>query len=205
MKNTYKFKICSLLLFTFFTSLSFGQLTTTITTGTAGTPAYNAGPIYRSSAASAYDASRYAYLYTAAELSAAGINPGDFINSLGWTKSTDASTLGGAIFRIYMKNSSAASYATATETWANLNASTTLVYENLSQTIPATQSPNYIEFTFSTPFVYTGGSLEISTEWDITGVTGNPTTNTFPWLWSTVPSSIYGTGQTTLTAAGTLS
>lgn len=196
-----------LLLFVVFSfqTLLFGQVTTTITTGTAGTPQYNAGPIYRSSAGSAYDASRYAYLYTQAELAAAGINPGDFINSVGWTKNNNAETTGGGIFRIYMKNSSATTFANATETWANLNAGTTLVYENLSQTIPATTTPNYIVFTFPTPFAYTGGSLEISTEWDINQVAGNPTTGTFDWLWSTVPNMIYGTGNTVLTSTGTLS
>ncbi|WP_144281740.1 GEVED domain-containing protein [Chryseobacterium echinoideorum] len=176
-----------------------------ITTGTAGTPAYNAGPIYRSSASSSYDASRYSYLYTASELAAAGITSGTIINDLGWIKDNNATTNGGGIFRIYMKNSTTATYASATETWANLNTGTTLVYENLNQTIPATQSPNYIVFTLNTPFTYTGGSLEISVEWDINQVSGNPTTGTFSWLWSTVPNTIYGTGQTNLAGSGTLS
>ena len=34
---------------------------------------------------------------------------------------------------------------------------------------------------------------------------GNPTTGTFDWLWSTVTDRIYGTGQTSLGNAGTLS
>lgn len=176
-----------------------------INTGTAGTPAYNAGPIYRSSASSAYDASRYCYLYTQSELAAAGITPGTFITNLGWVKNNSANALGGAVFRIYMKNSSATDFSLGTETWANLNAGTTLVYENLSFTVPATATPTYIDFTLNSPFVYTGGSLEISTEWDINGVAGNPSTGTFDWLWSTVPNRIYGTGNTTLAGCNTLS
>ena len=179
--------------------------TVIINTGTAGTPAYNAGPIYRSSAGSAYDASRYTYLYTAAELSAAGITAGSVINLVGWAKNNTATTTGGGIFRIYMKNTSAVNFSLASETWANLNASATQVYENLSQDIPATAAPNYIDFPLTTPFIYTGGSLEISTEWDINQVSGSPTTGTFEWLWSTVVDRIYGTGNTTLAPITTLS
>ncbi|MBK8611563.1 MAG: hypothetical protein IPL84_16890 [Chitinophagaceae bacterium] len=179
--------------------------TVIINTGTPGTPAYNAGPIYRSSAASAYDASRYTYLYTAAELSAAGITSGSVISLVGWVKSNNTTTTGGGIFRIFMKNSSASSFSLATETWANLNAGTTMVYENLNQNISADVDPVYIDFPLTTSFVYTGGSLEISTEWDINQVSGSPTTGTFSWLWSTVVDRIYGTGQTSLANAGTLS
>ena len=188
------------------TSAAKSQTTVQITTGTAGTPAYNAGPIYRSSASSAYDASRYAYLYTQDELAAVGINSGDLITELGWVKNNNATTIGGGgVFRIYMKNSVMTTYGNASETWANLNAGTDLVYENLNQTVPATQNPAYIVFTLSAPFMYTGGSLEISTEWDINQVSGNPSSGTFDWMWSTVPNRIYGTGQTGLGNAATLS
>ncbi len=179
--------------------------TVVINTGTAGTPAYNAGPIYRSSAGSGYDASRYSYLYTQTELAAAGILPNSSITSLGWIKNNSATTTGGGIFRIFMKNSSATSFSNATETWANLNSSATMVYENLNQDIPATAAPDYITFTFTTPYLYTGGSLEISTEWDINQVTGSPTTGTFDWLWSTVVDRVYGTGNTTLAPITSLS
>lgn len=181
------------------------QTTITINTGTAGTASHNAGPIYRSSASSSYDASRYCYLYDSTELAAAGITAGSIITDLGWVKSNTTTTTGGGIYRIYLKNSSATAFTSATETWANLNSGATLVYENLSQTIPATASPNYITFTLNTPFVYTGGALEVSTEWDINQVSGNPSTGAFSWLWSTVTDHIYGTGQTVLANAGTLS
>ena len=111
--------------------------TVIINTGTAGTPAYNAGPVYRSAAGSAYDASRYTYLYTGAELSAAGITSGSVISLVGWVKNNTATSLGaGGIFRIYMKNTSAASFSLASETWANLNTVAVLVYENLTTDNP---------------------------------------------------------------------
>lgn len=183
---------------------TFGQ-TVVINTGTAGTPAYNAGPIYRSSASSAYDASRYSYLYTQAELAAAGIFTGSIITELGWTKNNTVSSNGGAIFRIYTKNSTGSDYTQASASWASLNAGTTLVYENLNQSVPATAFPNYITYTLSTPFIYTGGDIEIQTEWDCSQITGNPSTGSYDWMWSTVTDKIYGTGQTSLTGAGTLS
>lgn len=185
---------------------TFGQ-TVVINTGTAGTPAYNAGPIYRSSAASAYDASRYSYLYTQAELAAVGIFTGSIITELGWTKNNTATSTGGAIFRIYAKNSTGADYTLASQSWATLNGGATMVYENLNQAVPATAFPNYITYTLSTPFTYTGGDIEIQTEWDCNQISGNPSTGTYDWMWSTVVNKIYGTGQTNLTstAAATLS
>lgn len=176
-----------------------------INTGTAGSPTSSVGPIMLT-ASGFFKASRYSYLYTQAELAAAGITSGSVITSLGWMKSNAAPTNGGpAHYRIYMKNSSATAYANATETWANLNAGATMVYENLTQVIPATMSPNYIDFTLNASFTYTGGSLEIGTEWDASAVTGNPGTNELLWMWSTVPDRIYGTCQTNLTTLGALS
>ncbi|MDR0801169.1 GEVED domain-containing protein, partial [Fluviicola sp.] len=195
----------AILLMTVTYTQSLAQTFVQITSGTAGTPQYNAGPIYRSSAASAYNASRYSYLYTQSELAAVGIFNGDIITDLGWIKNNNTTSAVGAKFRIYIKNSSAATYSNTTETWTNLNAGTTLVYENLNYSVPATQNPNYIMFTLSAPFIYTGGSLEISTEWDINGVSGNPSTGTFDWLWSTVPNRIYGSGNTTLAPIANLS
>jgi len=209
MRNCSLFPYClSVLLF--FVSFSFfnnvqSQTTVQITAGTAGTPAYNAGPIYRSASTSAYDASRYAYLYTQAELAAVGIFPGSVISEVGWTKSNADSTNGGAIFRIFMKNSAATDFSAATELWSNLNSGATMVYESLAQHIPATIAPDYITFSLSTPFLYSGGSLEISTEWDINGVSGTATSGTFSWLWSTVTDRIYGTGNTTLAPITSLS
>jgi len=187
-------------------SQTWAQSFVQITTGTAGTPpAYNAGPIYRSSAASAYDASRYAYLYTPDELAAVGIANGDLITDLGWMKNNTGTTTGGGIFRIYMKNSGATTYGNATETWVNLSSGSSLVYENLNEVIPATANPAYINFALNSPFIYTGGSIEILTEWDINQVSGSPSTGTLDWMWSTVVDRIYGTGQTVLANAGTLS
>ena len=168
-----------------------------INTGTAGTPEYNVGPVYMSPTLF-YRASRWSYLYTQSELATAGITSGSVITDLGWMKNNSASSLIAGQFRIYMKNSAATSYSNATETWTNLNAGTTLNYENLNQLIPATANPNYINFTLNNSFTYTGGSIEIGVEWDATASTGTLATGSFDWMWSTVTDRIYGNGNTTL-------
>jgi hypothetical protein len=151
-----------------------------------------------SSASTTWRTSRWSYLYTQPELAAAGILPGSIITEVGWMKANTASSSTPGIFRIFMKNSTTAAYSAATETWANLNAGTTLVYENLTYSIPATAQPNYITFTLNTPFTYTGGSWEIGVEWDASGSTTPLSNGSFDWVWSTVPDRIYGVGGTTL-------
>src|SRR5690606_24981863 len=157
----------------------------------AGAAISSVGPVMLTTLGS-FKSSRYAYLYTQSELAIAGIPTGAILSELGWMKSNAAPTLGGATFRIYIKNSSATDYSLASETWANLNAGTTLVYENTNQTIPATASPGYVTFSLNTPYTYTGGALEISVEWDASMVAGNPGTGELLWMWSTVPDRIYG-------------
>ena len=170
-----------------------------ISTGAPNTPLYAVGPIYVSSTLF-YRYSRFAYLYTQAELAAAGIIPGTVIVSAGWTKSTNSAATGPAVFSIYMKNSSTATYSNATETWANLSAGAVLVYTNPTQSIPATASPDYIDFTLTSPFTYTGGSLEILTEWDISAAAAPIATGAFDWVNTTVADRIYASGNTSLPA-----
>lgn len=164
--------------------------------GASSAATYSVGPIYMSSTLY-YKYSRYAYLYTQDELAAAGILPGATITTLGWMKSTSSSSVGPATLNIYMKNSSQAAYSNASETWANLSAGATLSYSNTSQSIPATASPNYIDFTLNTPFIYTGGSLEILTEWDASASSTPLATGAFEWVNTQVVDRIYASGNST--------
>jgi len=168
-----------------------------INTGASSAPIYAVGPIYMSSTLY-YKYSRFAYLYTQDELEAAGINEGSIITSLGWMKSTSSSAVGPATFNIYMKNSNATAYSNASESWSNLSAGTTLVYNNASQSIPATASPAYIDFALNTPFVYTGGSIEILTEWNAASAASPLATGSFEWVNTTVVDRIYGRGDASL-------
>ena len=170
-----------------------------INTGTPNTPLYAVGPIYVSSTLF-YRYSRFAYLYTQAELAAAGIVPGTVILSTGWMKSTANSATGPAVFSIYMKNSNVTAYSLASETWANLSAGAVQVYTNPAQSIPDASTPNYIDFTLTSPFTYTGGSLEILTEWDISAAPAPIATGAFEWVNTTVADRIYASGNTSLPA-----
>lgn len=167
-----------------------------INTGTPNTPLYAVGPIYMSTTLF-YRYSRFAYLYTQQELAAAGIIPGTTITSAGWMKSTTGTAAGPATFSIYMKNSSTAAYANATESWSVLSAGSVQVYTQSTQTIPATAN-SYIEFPFTTAFTYTGGSLEVLTEWDISAAATPIATGAFEWVNTTVVDRIYASGNTTM-------
>ncbi|KAA9331134.1 T9SS type A sorting domain-containing protein [Adhaeribacter soli] len=180
---------------------SYAQTVATITGTASSLPTYHAGPIYRSSASSAYDASRYSYLFTPAELAAAGIPNGAIITKVAWNKSNNTATSTGAtgIFGIYMKNSAATDFSAASVPWATQVAGATQVYNNTSQAIPATIG--WLDFPLNTNFQYTGGSLEISTDWDINQATGNPTTAAINWEVSTATDRIYGISNTTTPTA----
>lgn len=168
-----------------------------IDTGSPSTPVYAVGPIYMSSTLF-YRFSRYAYLYTQPELAAVGITPGTEISTVGWMKNTSNSTDGPAVFKIYMKNSSTGDYSDPTADWSNLSSGATMVYSNPVQAIPATASPTYIDFTLTAPFTYTGGSLEVLTEWDISAPAAPIATGAFEWVNTIVPDRIYGKGGSSL-------
>ena len=182
-------KLILLLLFVL-PSMANAQSTATIATGASLTAIHHSGPIYRSFSSSSYQVSRFSYLYTAAELSAAGVTSNKLIQKLAWSKTTSATT-GAGNFKIYIKNSSATSYPLATETWANLIAGTTLFYSNSAYSWPSTIG--YIDFAGSSNFLYTGGSLEILCDWDLG--TGTSSAD-IPFSLKTVTSSIYGTANT---------
>lgn len=167
----------------------------TINTGTPASDLYAVGPIYISTTMF-YKYSRFAYLYTQAELAAAGITSGSTISAVGWMKASSSSSAGPSNFKIYMKNSSATAYAASSETWTNLSSGASLVYQNASQSFPATASPNYIPFTLNTPFVYSGGAIEILTEWDASATPTPLATGSFEWVNTSVPDRIYGGANT---------
>lgn len=192
--------LATLLLAALLTADSFqahAQVTVQIDTGTPNTPLYAVGPIYMSSTLF-YRYSRFAYLYTEAELAAAGILPGTDILTVGWMKSTANSAAGPASFRILMKNSSTGAYSDPTATWNNLSSGATQVYSSSNEAIPATASPAYIDFALAAPFTYTGGSLEILTQWDISVPPAPIATGAFEWENTTVPDRIYASGGTSL-------
>jgi hypothetical protein len=172
----------------------FGQTTVTIATGTVVAPStsFNSNPIYRSNAGSGFDYSQAIYLYTQAELAAVGIFPGAVIDKLAWNKTTAFGTVATgnlATWSITMKNS----FATPSPTWSSTSFATqtagaTVVYTG--SIVPA--ASGWLTLTFTTPFTYNGGALEIGSNWNCSATAGNPTTGGFSWLNRAVPNSVFG-------------
>jgi len=133
----------------------------TVTIGTGTSSSYLYGPYYRSSASSSFDYSRYAYLYTAAEL---GIPAGATITKVEWNKK-NGTIIGNNVFNIFMKNTSATSLASGTS-WGTLTTGATAVYTSSTQSFTTT---GWVPFTLMTPFEYTGGNLVVMTDHEKTG------------------------------------
>ncbi|MGJ8683930.1 MAG: choice-of-anchor J domain-containing protein [Nonlabens sp.] len=172
------------------------QTTTIIGTGTSpGTTGSNGSPIYRSTAGSSFDYSQSVLLYTFADLSAAGIYNGAVISSIGFNKTNAFGVAPGEAgsMTIGMNNSGSNSLDTS-DTFATLTTGFTNVYTSaaVDETI-ISATPGYVVFTLDTPFTYTGGSIEIGLDWDISVSTGNPTTGGFAFAYDTV-TDVQGRG-----------
>jgi len=172
-----------------------------ITIGAGTSTSYYYGPMYRSSSTSTFDYSRYYYLLTASELSAAGLPVGASISKIGWNKTDAFTTNGNASFKIYMKNSALTTLTTGSA-WTTLITGATEVLNTTTQTIPVTTG--WLPFTLS-PFTYTGQALEIGADWDISAVTGNPSTGPFNFQYTSGLPANYTLGATAATAPATLS
>ncbi|MCE2681381.1 MAG: GEVED domain-containing protein [Cryomorphaceae bacterium] len=138
---------------------SFDTIAQSLTIGTSTTANYFYGPYYRSSATSTINYSKYAYLYTSDEL--ATIPVGSTITMIEWQKAAGTITAPNQ-FQIYLENN-AATALTAGTTWGSFTSTATNVYNNAAQGFTVT-GPGWEGFTLSTGFVYTGGSLEVLTD-----------------------------------------
>jgi len=134
-------------------------------------------------------------LYTASDLS--GLASGAFINSVAFYKESDARSLGATTqkLKIWLRNTTDTSYAADT-TYGAFATGATLVYDNQAWTMPG--DIGWVEFgpfTGSTPFLYTGNSLEVTVEWDTFSTTGSqlgPLTNTLSWRYNAVSDDSRG-------------
>ncbi|HET8573340.1 MAG TPA: PKD domain-containing protein [Edaphocola sp.] len=166
---------------------------------TSGSSSYYYGPYYRSSSSSTFDYSRYAYLYTASELN---IPPGAVITKVAWLKESGTIS-GNNTFQIWMENNNASSLSS--ETWSTLIGSATQVYTSTTQSFPA-GNDSYEEFEFPTPFLYSGGSLEIITDHEMAGTPSGAnefyyetaTDMAIGWAASTAPSASTTIGSSSL-------
>jgi len=153
MRKFYKL----LLLIGFFVPMILGAQTVTIGTGTANSYLY--GPYYRSSAASAFNYSKYAYIYTPDEL--LSIPSGSIITMIEWEKASGTLAPNNN-FEILLANNASTTLSTGT-TWGTLTTGATSVYNSSTQGFTAT-APGWESFTLSTPFIYNGGTLQVMTD-----------------------------------------
>ncbi|SHM29197.1 GEVED domain-containing protein, partial [Hymenobacter psychrotolerans] len=165
------------------------------------TSAYQFGPVYRSGndAASSFNYSRYAHLYTAAEL---GVPPGARITALAWLKS-DAGTITGANrFGVLLENSTLTGLGSS-QTWGTLAATAAPVYTSAMQQITGAAG-DYFSIALPQPFTYTGGNLLVLTDWEKQGSASGAVsfvTNPAAGLALGAATSAAQSGTTTLTAA----
>lgn len=117
---------------------------------------YYFGPYYRSSSTSSNDYSRYAYLYTAAELN---IPAGAIITEIAWLK-YDGTLSADNNFDIWLENVTNTTLA-ATD-WGTLTSTATQVYTSTTQAF--VEPPDNYEIFPITQFVYDGGNLQILTD-----------------------------------------
>jgi len=165
-------KITLLIVFLLSNVIGFSQTTVTIGTGTSASGTNdNGNPIYRSSATSGFSFSQSVQLLTPTDLSSVGLSSGSTITKIAYYK-TNAFTMGTgrtADLKIYLKNSGSTSLVT-TQNMTTWTTGATLCYSNpaVSDTnIPA--AAGWVEFTFTTPFNYTGGSIEVAIDWTGSG------------------------------------
>ncbi len=142
---------------------------------TTGLNSYFYGPIYRSSAGSSFNFSFYGYAFEASELT---WPTGTTVNKIAWKKQSANTLLGGACsLKILMKNSSRTAYnGVKTYDTLVLNATYTTVYNSTTQNITG-PADSWVEFTLSSPFVYNGGSIEVSVDFNRSTATSNGVIN----------------------------
>src|SRR5690554_6440232 len=165
-----------------FTSIKVNaQTTVQIGTGNLSPSQTLYGPVYRYSATSATTAASSNMLFTAAELSAAGIISGDLITEIGFNK-TNASYFNngtGIPFTKRMGNTSNPGPLTGTiaSEWSNILLTQTVVFTDNNFNVP--QTAGWMTITLSSPLVYTGGSIELSTDHTMPG--GRGATGNIAW------------------------
>lgn len=188
-------KIILQLLAVFVLATSASAQVAQIGTGTSVSANTLYGPIYRFSSTTTSDYARANTVYTAAEMTAAGIPAGAQITKIAYYKVGSGATLGNATFDIWMANSATQPPLATTTTWATIASTHTQVYANTAQTVSA--ASGWVEFALSTPFMYTGGSLEIAFDWNCSFVTPNPTSDKFDWQFTSgFATSIIGASGT---------
>jgi len=182
---------------------------TTVTIGMGSSSSSTRGPFQRSDTNSTTVFSRFVQTYTAAELAAAGITNGVSISAVNWELASSNVIIGNgdATLKVYIKNSS--STAAVADTWTNLISGSSLVVDNIYNTSNNFPGANgWMPFTFSSPFVYTGGAVEIAVDWDCSQVSTPAFSGdgSIKWRWeSTAPDDLVAKKTSSSSPSSTIS
>ncbi len=175
----------------------------TIGTGTVSTSTY--GPITKASATTTVHYNRNSYRFTAAELAAAGVVSGAPISTVSWNKIT-AFTFAGAntaTMEIYLKNSAVVAPYVASTPWSTYNAGATLVATHILNASNFPAVAGWVPFSV-TPFVYTGGDLEVQVVFAMNAPLVSPFTGgAFNWQYTSgLPTGITGYASSSVVQSG---
>ncbi len=204
----------AMLLLLLLTGNVIGQTTVAVGPTSVSGSSYFYGPVYRSSTSSTFHYNMNSYIYTAAELSAAGIVSGSFINDIRFNLNATATLSGSHTgnFQVWVQNSVASNQTTGT-TWGTITSTATqVVNQTWNNSNPG--AAGWKTFTFSSPYAYTGGSLIVSVRWILTPSGGSPyASGAFNWQYysgALVPTaatigSASGAAQSNSTALSTTS
>jgi len=159
-----------------------------LSTGSSG------APLYRSSSTSSFDWSVCKMIYTPDML---GLPAGAEILSVSLYKTDIFGTVANeSRMRIFLANSGSEYYANSVvHSYGTAYDGMTLVYDSSTFGFPAAAGWVKIGPFVGTPFIYTGGSLEIAVEFDcsmVAGGAGGPTTGAFSFRYEPVvaPSNL---------------
>lgn len=180
------------------------QLVAQIGNETTAPSAVSMTPIYRSSPSSAFDYSIQQTMYPASVL---GIPAGAEIVGIEYHKTdTFGSSVAEHTLQVWLSETTATSYVN--DTFGNATAGATLMFDSTTYGMPATSGwIDFGPFNQATPFIYTGGNLEVTVNWDCSITAGNPTTGAFSWSYEAYAGGLargYSSG-TAPTAATNLS
>lgn len=183
--------------------------TDTVTIGVGTSSSSTRGPLQRSDTNSSTVFSRWHQVYTAAELTTAGLVNGTVITSLNWELASSNVIIGNgnANIKIYIKNSSAT--AAVSDTWVNLTSGSSLVHNvdyNTTNNFPG--ASGWMPFDFSNTFTYTGGAIEVSVDWDNSQLSTPAFSGdgALKWRWeSTTPDDLVAKKTGSSSAPSTLS
>ncbi|MEL6132580.1 MAG: T9SS type A sorting domain-containing protein, partial [Bacteroidota bacterium] len=164
------------------------------------------GPLQRSDTSSSTVFSRFVQIYTASELSAVGITNGVTLTEVAWELASSNVIVGtgDATLKVYVKNSTAT--MAMGDDWSNFISGSALLVDRKFNTLFNFPGANgWMQFPFSEPFVYTGGSIEIAVDWDCSNVSSPIFSGdgALKWRWESTDPNVLVVKKTSSSAPST--